>query len=146
VLDHIGYYSDALKPWIARRDRLEPFLIRRDPRDLSRIWVLDPEGKVYLEVSYRLQGRPAITLWEHRKALQALRARGRESVDESALFRMIEAQRALTGHAAQTQKEARRARERRRHLVSTAAQPTAVLPPEPGEAAVARPFDEIEEW
>jgi hypothetical protein len=40
VIDHIHYYADALKPWIARRDRLPAFLIRRDPRDISRIWVL----------------------------------------------------------------------------------------------------------
>ncbi|WP_453912160.1 transposase [Vogesella fluminis] len=44
VIDHIHYYADALKPWIARRDRLPTFLIRRDPRDISRIWVLEPEG------------------------------------------------------------------------------------------------------
>ena len=36
VIDHIHYYADALKPWIARRDRLPAFLIRRDPRDISR--------------------------------------------------------------------------------------------------------------
>ncbi|WP_455549908.1 Mu transposase C-terminal domain-containing protein, partial [Candidatus Regiella insecticola] len=38
---------------MARRDCLPPFLIRRDPRDISRIWVLEPEGKNYLEVPYR---------------------------------------------------------------------------------------------
>jgi putative transposase len=37
VIDHVGYFSDALKPWIARRDRLDRFVIRRDPRDISRI-------------------------------------------------------------------------------------------------------------
>ena len=50
VIDHIHYYADALKPWIARRDRLPAFLIRRDPRDISRIWVLEPEGQHYLEI------------------------------------------------------------------------------------------------
>lgn len=53
VIDHIHYYADALKPWIARRDRLPAFLIRRDPRDISRIWVLEPEGQHYLEIPYR---------------------------------------------------------------------------------------------
>jgi putative transposase len=42
VIDHLGYFSNALKPWIARRDRLDRFVLRRDPRDISRIWVLDP--------------------------------------------------------------------------------------------------------
>ena len=46
VIDHVRYFSDALKPWIARRDRLDRFVIRRDPRDISRIWVLDPDGGV----------------------------------------------------------------------------------------------------
>jgi putative transposase len=42
VIDHIHYYSNALKPWIVRRERLGKFVVRRDPRDLSRIWVPDP--------------------------------------------------------------------------------------------------------
>ncbi|WP_444979009.1 Mu transposase C-terminal domain-containing protein, partial [Aeromonas caviae] len=56
VIDHIHYYADALKPWIARRERWPSFLIRRDPRDISRIWVLEPEGQHYLEI-------PAIRIW-----------------------------------------------------------------------------------
>ena len=89
VIDHIHYYADALKPWIARRDRLPAFLIRRDPRDISRIWVLEPEGQHYLEIPYRTLSHPAVTLWEQRQALAKLRQQGREQVDESALFRMI---------------------------------------------------------
>ncbi|HEX6404902.1 MAG TPA: Mu transposase C-terminal domain-containing protein [Pseudonocardiaceae bacterium] len=41
------YYCDALKPWIARRERLGKFVLRRDPRDISRIWALDPDGTTY---------------------------------------------------------------------------------------------------
>lgn len=48
VIDHVRYFSDALKPWIGRRDQLGKFVIRRDPRDISRIWVLEPEGGAYL--------------------------------------------------------------------------------------------------
>ncbi|MGW1364987.1 Mu transposase C-terminal domain-containing protein [Streptomyces chartreusis] len=53
VVDRLQYYSDALKPWIARRGRLGRFVLRRDPRDISRIWVLDPDGDAYVEVGYR---------------------------------------------------------------------------------------------
>lgn len=88
VIDHIHYYADALKPWIARRERLPAFLIRRDPRDISRIWVLEPEGQHYLEIPYRTLSHPAVTLWEQRQALVKLRQQGREQVDESALFRI----------------------------------------------------------
>ncbi len=44
VIDHVHYFADALKPWISRRGNLARFIIRRDPRDISRIWVLDPSG------------------------------------------------------------------------------------------------------
>lgn len=55
VIDHIHYYADALKPWIARRDRLPAFLIRRDPRDISRIWGCTPESQKF--PSAQLQSR-----------------------------------------------------------------------------------------
>jgi putative transposase len=52
VIDHIHYFADVLKPWIARRDNLPQFLIRRDPRDISRVWVLEPDTQHYLEIPY----------------------------------------------------------------------------------------------
>jgi putative transposase len=73
VIDHVGYFSDALKPWIARRERLDRFVIRRDPRDISRIWVLDPDGGAYLEVPYRTVSRPPISVWEQKAATARLR-------------------------------------------------------------------------
>ncbi|WP_317453831.1 Mu transposase C-terminal domain-containing protein [Streptomyces sp. CBMA152] len=44
MVDHVQYYSSALKPWIACRERFGRFVLRRDPRDISRFWALDPEG------------------------------------------------------------------------------------------------------
>ncbi|WP_225991278.1 Mu transposase C-terminal domain-containing protein [Actinomadura montaniterrae] len=64
TIDHVQYFSDALKPWIARRDRLEKFVLRRDPRDISRIWALDPDGGAYVQVPYRTLSRPPISVWE----------------------------------------------------------------------------------
>ena len=57
TIDHITYYSNALHPWIQLRNQPAPLLIRRDPRDLSRIFVLDAENNVYLEVPYRMLSR-----------------------------------------------------------------------------------------
>jgi putative transposase len=68
TIDHITYYSNALRPWIQAQNQPEPLLIRRDPRDLSRVFVLDTDRKTYLEIPYRMLSRPAITLWEHRLA------------------------------------------------------------------------------
>jgi len=150
VIDHVRYFADALKPWIARREGLARFLIRRDPRDISRIWVLEPEGQYYLEVPYRTLSRPAITLWEQRQALARLKERGREQVDEAALFRTIEQMRAIARDARQATRNLRRDAERRRHLedAPTRTPPASLSPPESeaGDSPVAQPFEQIEEW
>jgi putative transposase len=147
VIDHVAYYSDALKPWIARRDRLGRFVIRRDPRDLSRVWVLDPEESCYVEVPYRTLSHPAVTLWEHRRAVAQLRERGRARVDEAAVFRVIEQMRALIATAARERQRARRDGARRAHLPAAAPPPRHEVPEVSNQTGVAaRPFDEIEEW
>jgi hypothetical protein len=87
---------------------LAAFLIRRDPRDISRIWVLEPEGQHYLEIHYRTLSHPAVTLWEQRQALAKLRQLGREQVDESALFRMIGQMREIVTTAQKATRKARR--------------------------------------
>ena len=152
VIDHIHYYADALKPWIARRDRLPAFLIRRDPRDISRIWVLEPEGQHYLEIPYRTLSHPAVTLWEQRQALAKLRQQGREQVDESALFCMISQMREIVTTAQKATRKARRDADRRRHIKAKIP-PDKPVPPETDSAdqqadnqSPAKPFDQIEEW
>ncbi|SEB29900.1 Mu transposase C-terminal domain-containing protein [Rhodococcus koreensis] len=150
VVDHIHYFSAALKPWIARREQCGKFVLRRDPRDLSRIWVLDPDGTTYLEVPYRTLSRPPITLWEHRAAITRLRERGRTEVDEAALFQMLDTMREITATARKATRTARRNTERRRHLRPPV--PAARMPPPPdpdptsGAGVPVAVFDDIEEW
>ena len=153
VIDHVGYFSNALKPWIARRERLGKFVIRRDPRDISRVWVLEPDGDQYLEVPYRTLSRPAVTLWEHHQALARLRQQGREQVDEQALFSMIEQMRSISDEAQRATRKQRRGRERRNHLCAVKRPALPAPPPDApldraraGDPAPAVPFDEIEEW
>src|SRR5262249_44206668 len=85
-IDHVQYYCDALNPWLARRELLGKFVLRRDPRDISRIWALDPEGTTYVEVPYRTLSRPPISIWEQQAAVARLREQGRREVDEQTLF------------------------------------------------------------
>jgi putative transposase len=152
VIDHIHYYADALKPWIARRNHLPAFMIRRDPRDISRIWVLEPAGQHYLEIPYRTLSHPAVTLWEQRQALAKLRQQGRDQVDESALFRMIDQMREIVSTAQKATRKARRDADRRQHLKASArpdkpVQPDAgVADPQADNLPPAKPFDQIEEW
>jgi putative transposase len=146
VIDHVQYYCDALKPWIARREQLGRFVLRRDPRDISRIWALDPDGGAYLEVPYRTLSRPPVSGWEQKAAIDRLRELGRADVDEGALFAMVEQMRQITDAAAATTRKARRDRERRSATPARSA-PAAALPPEQdGACAEARPFKVIEQW
>ena len=152
VIDHIHYFADVLKPWISRRKQLPAFLIRRDPRDISRVWVLEPNSQHYLEIPYRTLSHPAVTLWEQRQALAQLRQRGRDQVDESALFRMIQQMRDIAHSAQHATRKARRDTQRRQHLkhVAVPEKPEPPVVEAPGsqvdKALLAVPFDQIEEW
>lgn len=151
VIDHIHYYADALKPWIARRDHLNHFLIRRDPRDISRIWVLDPDGQHYVEIPYRTLSHPAVTLWEQRQAIEKLRQLGRNKVDETQLFHMIGQMREIVSSAQQATRKARRDADRRRHLKETKAiemlfPPAEIMDSQTENQSPVKPFDQIEEW
>ncbi|CAM5314364.1 Transposon Tn7 transposition protein TnsB [Aquamicrobium terrae] len=108
TLDHITYYADILRPWIANRDRCRSFLIRRDPRDLSQIYVLEPDGRSYVTVPCRHLERPGISLFEHRQAVGMIKADGRARVDEEVIFRTVAQQRQLVKDAATKSRSARR--------------------------------------
>jgi putative transposase len=146
VIDHIAYYADSLKPWIASRDRLDQFTIRRDPRDLSRVWVLDPPSNQYIELPYRSISNPSVTLWEHKKAIARLRELGKAEVDEAGIFRMIDKMRAIVDSAAKETKRSRRDNARRSHL-SLSEQHNKIMPPKNRQKrATAKRFEDIEEW
>jgi len=135
MADHIAYFSDALRPLVAGRDRLAPMLVRRDPRDLSRVWVLDPEDSAYIEVPCSRQGRPRISLHEHRLAVAHLREQGRAQVNEDAIFRAVAQQREIVGEAAQRTRSARKQLARTADATRGAPARTALVPA-PVEATV----------
>lgn len=110
----IFYWSDVLSTWIGEAT---PMIVRYDPRDLSRVNLLGPDG-TYYDLTYRDLRRPPISLWEHRLALKRLREEGRALVDETAIFGTIEAMRAIADDAARDSKRARRQRERRFRVIN----------------------------
>ncbi|MEV0386048.1 Mu transposase C-terminal domain-containing protein [Nonomuraea sp. NPDC050643] len=150
TLDHVQYYCDALKPWIARRRQLEKIVLRRDPRDISRVWALDPDGDSYLPVSYRTMSRPPISLWEQRAAVARLRELGRDQVNETALFAMVEQMRQITKDAAAKTRRARREGERRSATPTTRWIPPALVSPAAAQdlpvGEPVCPFEVIEQW
>jgi putative transposase len=109
----IHYWADMLAAWVGHPERM---IVRYDPRDLSRIHLLGPDG-AYYDLSYRDLRRPPISLWEHRLALKRLREDGRAQVDEAAIFRTIEIMRGIADEAVRASKTARRQRERRLRVI-----------------------------
>jgi putative transposase len=149
VIDHVQYYSDGLRPWIARRQQLGRCIVRRDPRDISRIWVLDPDGGTYLQVGYRTLARPPISAWEQKAAVARLRELGRAEVSETALFAMAEQMRQITDTATAASRKARRDAARRPAAAPGRTSPAAAMPPEPAAepaGVLAEPFEVIEQW
>lgn len=147
-LHSIGYWSDVVRTWIGERERM---IVRYDPRDLSRIHLLAPDGRYY-DLSYRDLRRPPISLWEHRLALKRLREEGRAEVDEEAIFTAIDAMRGIAERASVESKVARRQRERRLRLdgvaaergpIATPLEPAPQIDPLPADQ---RLFKNVEEW
>ncbi len=149
MLDHITYYSNALSPLIADRKKYGPFIIRRDPRDMSRIYILDPESRAYLEIPYRTLSRPTVTLWEHRQAITFLREKGIEKTDEALIFQAIDKLREITQEATLQSKSARRRHERTQQAQTGVVPPQALAQEEilkNESESVVQPFEDIELW
>ena len=112
-IDHITYYDHVLEPYINSVDPENPkekreFLVRRDPRDISKIYFFDPADNRYVSIAYRNIGKPAMSAWELKEVQQALKAEGKRDVDEHMIFEALERMRARIEEAKQKTKAARR--------------------------------------
>ena len=156
VIDEIQYYDDVLKPWIHSTDphettgkRKRKFIVRRDPRDISRVYFYDPELKRYFEIPYRNTVHPPISVWELREVRRTLKEEGRKSVNEDLIFDAYNRLRVLEAEAVHETKKARRAAQRRRgHAHVDRPRPESwTLGPHQrlARAEEIQPFDEIEE-
>jgi putative transposase len=148
-LNSIHYWSDLLSVWIGEPEKM---IVRYDPRDLSRIYLLGPDGQYY-DIAYRDVRRPPISLWEQRLALKRLREERHPHIDEAAIFRTIDAMREIVDHAITTSKAARRHRERRFRLIPGGRVDSIPVPdsaPVTGrEVPVRQPHEDmlpVEEW
>lgn len=113
LIDNISYYDPVLDPYVNAADPTNPkakrqFIIRRDPRDISIVYFLDPTTQQYATVRYRNIGYPAISVWELQQALETIRKDGRDSVDEATIFAAVERMRSHIDAATERSKAARR--------------------------------------
>ena len=159
VWDHIEYYSDVLRRWIGSVEQDNPkekrkFIVRRDSRDISRIYFFDPELKQYFEIPYRDLSHPAVSIWELREVQRWMKDNGMSKVDESSIFAARERMSAIQQKAVEETKKVRRMKQRKKQWRK--ADKPEVAPPQPssvdpGESPTStarrkvRPFDELEE-
>lgn len=86
----LHYYSSWLGRLVPERDRLGKLEVRFDPRDISRIFVRDPQTDAFMAVERRDGVLAHITIWEHQAERARLRASShRTSVDIVSLRREI---------------------------------------------------------
>ena len=95
TLHHIRYWHPVFIVWREQGRRVR---VRYHPEDLSRIFV-SADGRNYVEAHYADLRRPAISLWERRAAVRALRANHDKRVSESLIFQAIGQQREIVRQA-----------------------------------------------
>ena len=83
----IDYFEPWLGPLVARRDRLEPLDLCYDPRDISHVYVKDPDTQAWRPVRRRDGLAEPITLWQHQADRQRRREIQRRPVQEAAAIR-----------------------------------------------------------
>lgn len=112
-IDNITYYDSVLDPYINAPDpdnqkAKRTFLIRRDPRDISKVYFFDPADNRYLPIPYRDIGWPAMSAWELKEILQLLKAQGMQNINEHMIFEALARMRERVEAAKQKTKAARR--------------------------------------
>lgn len=112
--DNVHYYDSVLDPYINSVDpnskKKTKYLVRRDPRDISVTYFLDPADNRYTAVRYRNVAHPAISLWELNAAAVRMREEGLRGVDEDQLFATVGRLRQRVDDALQATKSAKAAR------------------------------------
>ncbi|MGY3228941.1 putative transposase [Luteibacter sp. HA06] len=121
-IDGLSYYDPVLDPWIRsvnpETKRPRRFMVRRDPRDISVIYFLDPTTNRYYAIPFRHLEHPSISMWELREVRAQLRKEGRREVDEDLIFQTYERLNQMVADAQAHSVKARKAQQKKRDRVS----------------------------
>lgn len=101
---NIRYWDNVLSPWAGRMRR--PLLVKYDPRDLSHVYVREPDG-VHWPVPYADLGQPPIALWELEEANRRIRKTNRSAPNQRSIFASVLQQRRMVQQAATSSRQRR---------------------------------------
>ncbi|MBX5299834.1 transposase [Rhizobium sp. NLR12b] len=119
------YYSPWLGILVPERDRLEKLEVRYDPRDISHVYVRDPETRQFWPVERRDGQLTPQTLWEH----EAERVR-RRTINQRSHIEKVAFRREIAAIAETAKSSKRRLRDAVRNAhAATAEKPYAVMQP-----------------
>jgi len=130
-LDGVHYQGPVLRPWVEAKEpgsakKKRKFIVRRDPRDISCIWFLDPQIKRYFRIPYKDPRFPPISVWELRRIKKYLIERGRSATDDNVIFAAYNEMRRVEQQSVEETKrvrvEAEKQRSRKRKLQETGLQ------------------------
>lgn len=128
TIDYITYFSETLRKWIipAHYKKLNKnlksnnILCRRDPRDISKIYVYDPDIDNYIEVPYADIRRPAMNIKELRRSIAEAKKEvtGRE-LEQHDIFQAHNRLLEYAEKATREQKTVRRQKSSKKHMQKT---------------------------
>lgn len=113
-LDNIHYFHDILRSLYGHKDengKPKTYLVKRDPRLISPIYIFDPNLQKYFSVPYRDLTRPPMNLWELKAAKKRCKDKGLRNPNEQQIFKAYEELRQLREEAVANTKRARRERQ-----------------------------------
>lgn len=125
-IDHIRYFADVLRPYLfisdptnslstTKRRGPHKYIFKRDPRDLSCIYFLEPKQNKYFPIYYADASKPEISIWEHREALKELKRKGKiDKVTEDKIFEAHETLKQIVTDAKSEKKKAKRMTSKRK--------------------------------
>jgi putative transposase len=128
TIDYITYFSETLRKWIipAEYKKLNKnlnsnnVLCRRDPRDISKIYLYDSDIDNYIEVPYADIRRPAMNIKELRKSIAEAKKEvtGRE-LEQHDIFQAYNRLFEYSEKAKREQKTVRRQKSSKKHMQKT---------------------------
>lgn len=128
TIDYITYFSETLRKWIVpahykklnKNLKSNNVLCRRDPRDISKIYVYDPDIDNYIEVPYADIRRPAMNIKELRRSIAEAKKEitGRE-LEQHDIFQAHNRLLEYAEKATREQKTVRRQKSSKKHMKKT---------------------------